>query len=210
MCKRQFCKKELKVKKQIVFIFLIVGLHVFACKDEHHHHEHNHDKSNIPASKASEGSLYELEEKWTTQSGTTITLADFKKEPILISMFYASCQSVCPRIVSDLQKLEKEIQAKSGKIPKIVLVSFDPEKDTKEVLQTYVGKMKLGDNWTLLNGTNDSVRMLSVVLGINYQKTETGDFNHSTVISLISSDGKIETRVEGIGADKTSILKYFK
>lgn len=197
------------MKKQMRLIFIIIGLLVFACKEEHHH-EHNQDKSNIPASKASEGSLYELDEKWTTQQGTTIMLSEFKKEPILISMFYASCQSVCPRIVSDLQKLEKEIQTKSGKIPKIVLVSFDPEKDTKEVLLAYVGKMKLGNNWILLNGTNDSVRMLSVLLGINYQKTETGDFNHSTVISLISSDGKIVTRVEGIGADKAAILNYFK
>jgi protein SCO1/2 len=124
-------------------------------------------------------------------------------------MFYASCQAVCPRIVTDMQNISQKIQKKQGKVPKMILVSFDPSKDTPDILKAYAKKMELGDNWFLLNGKDDSVRTLSVLLGISYQKTTGNDFNHSTVISLVSGDGKISTRIEGLGADANTIVEKF-
>lgn len=128
---------------------------------------------------------------------------------MIVSMFYASCQSVCPRIVTDIQLIGKKIAQKTGKSPKVVLVSFDPEKDTPESLKAYAKKMELGDNWYLLNGKDDSVRTISVLLGISYQKTSGNDFNHSTVISLVSKEGKILSRIEGVGADSSSIVEKY-
>ena len=91
----------------------------------------------------------------------------------------------------------------------MVLVSFDPEKDSPEALKTYAKKMELGDNWNLLNGKDDSVRTISVLLGISFKKTTGNDFNHSTVISLVSKEGKIVSRIEGVGADSSPIVEKY-
>lgn len=188
--------------KTIVFILLTI---LMSCKDGHHDHKHHA----IPASTATEGSLFDLDDMWTTQDNKMFHWKDQKGEPMIVSMFYASCQSVCPRIVTDIQLIGKKIAQKTGKPPKVVLVSFDPEKDTPESLKAYAKKMELGDNWYLLNGKDDSVRTISVLLGISYQKTSGNDFNHSTVISLVSKEGKILSRIEGVGADSSSIVEKY-
>jgi protein SCO1 len=189
------------------YILVLTLFFYMGCKEDHSHHEHHHKA--MPAKAATEGSLFDLKDIWRTQSGGIFQWESLKGEPFLVSMFYASCQSVCPRIVTDMQNISKKIQEKTGKNPKLVIVSFDPEKDTPQALSAYSKKMELGSNWSLLNGNEDSVRTLSVLLGISYQRTSGDEFNHSTVVSLISSEGKILARIEGVGADPKPILDKF-
>jgi protein SCO1 len=187
----------------ILSLFLYMG-----CKEKHEHHGHHdhHDHKAIPAKEATEGSLFDLEDTWKTESEKSFIWTQLKGRPFLVSMFYASCQSVCPRIVTDMQIIAKKMEEKTGEKPTVVLISFDPSTDTPQALTTYKKKMELGENWHLLNGSEDSVRTISVLLGISYQKTTGNDFNHSTVISLISDKGNILSRIEGVGANSAPIL----
>ncbi|MCC5813212.1 MAG: SCO family protein [Leptospira sp.] len=203
-----------KIQKMIVPI-LIVAIYLFVnCKEssDHSSHDHsNHGNSHlIPASDAASGSLFSIESQWKSESGKTIALKDFKGKLVVISMFYATCQSVCPRIVSDVKQVSNQIHEKTGEIPQIVLVTFDPENDTADVLQKYKKKYEMGENWTILRGTDDDVRMLSVSLGVNYKKTSTGDFNHSAIISLLSKEGVVVSRVEGVGSSSEKLVTRYK
>lgn len=92
----------------------------------------------------------------------------------------------------------------------MVLVSFDSEKDSPDVLNAYKKKMKLNDNWTLLSGKEADIRMLSVVLGINYKKISNGEFNHSAVYSLVSKEGFIVSRIEGIGSNADVLISQYQ
>ena len=40
-------------------------------------------------------SIYQLDVELTDQNGRTFRLADLRGEPVLISMFYSSCEMVC-------------------------------------------------------------------------------------------------------------------
>ena len=193
----------MRLKYQInTVVFALLVLFV-SCKDsEHDHHA-------LPAGIAAEGSLFDLEDMWTTQDDKMFHWKDQKGEPMIVSMFYASCQSVCPRIVSDMQRIAKQIEKKTGKQQKMVLVTFDPSVDSPVALKAYAKKMELGENWILLNGSDDSVRTISVLLGVSYQRTTGNDFNHSTVIFLLSKEGRIAARIEGIGADSSSIIENY-
>jgi protein SCO1/2 len=194
--------------KFIVITILMIFLNCKEGNHEHHHDHHNH--KGLPSNQATEGSIYDLDILWKTHLDKDINLKEFKGETFLISMFYASCNSVCPRIVSDIKIISKKIKDKTGKEPKVVLISFDPTVDTPKVLKAYYDKMILNEKWFLLTAKNDdSVRMLSVLLGINYQRMPNGDYNHSTVISVISKEGTVLSRVEGIGANADSILTQF-
>ncbi|TGM28803.1 SCO family protein [Leptospira levettii] len=190
------------------YLFVIVGISLFQC-DEHktnHHHEH---EPLLAANEPAQGSILELKNQWKNEENKTVSFVDWKGKPFLISMFYASCISICPRLVSDLEQVAKKIESESGKVPNVILVSFDSKNDTPQVLKDYKKKMGLGQNWSLLTGKEEDVRILSVILGINYKKMESGEFNHSAVISLFDREGLNVTRIEGIGSNvETMILKF--
>lgn len=194
----------------LVILFITFGFSL-GCDDQnsgpHHHHGDNHV---LAASDAAQGSLFDLGSKWTTETNQTITLKEFKGSLFIISMFYATCQSICPRLVADMEQLSKKIAEKTGKEPRMVLVSFDSEKDNPAVLNAYKKKMNLKENWTLLSGKEEDIRMLSAVLGINYKKISNGEFNHSAVYSLVSKEGIVVSRIEGIGSNTEALIVQYQ
>lgn len=70
--------------------------------------------------------------------------------------------------------------------------------------------MKLGDNWQVLHGDEESVRELSMLLDVKYKKQDNGDFTHSSSIALLDTEGAIATRVEGLGADPKPIIEKIR
>lgn len=206
--------------KQRIIGTLILTLVVFGygCKDEHSDHDHSshgdhsqHGAEHIlPAGDAAQGSIYELDSSWTSEAGQKVQFKQYKGKLFLVSMFYASCKSICPRIVSDMEQIGKKIQDKTGQTPTVVLVSFDSKNDTPASLDKYKKNMNLGKNWVLLNGSDDAVRTLSIVLGVNYKQTSDGEFNHSAIVSLISKDGFVVSRVEGIGTNPDKLIEKYK
>ncbi|MBL0953441.1 MAG: SCO family protein [Leptospira sp.] len=198
------------ISKYFSYLMLLsIGISFSQC-DEHnanHHHEH---EPLLVAGEPAQGSLLELKSQWQNEDNKSVSFVDWKGKPFLISMFYASCISICPRLVSDLEQVAKKIESESGKVPNVILVSFDSENDKPQVLKDYKKKMGLGQNWTLLTGKEEDVRMLSVVLGINFKKMARGEFNHSAVISLFDREGLNVTRIEGIGSNVDTMILKFK
>ncbi|EMY68122.1 SCO family protein [Leptospira vanthielii] len=194
-----------------ITILLIASTMSFGCDEnssgEHHHHGDDHV---LAASDGAQGSLFDLGSQWTTESNQPKVLKNYKGSLFIISMFYATCQSICPRLVADMEQLAKKIKETTGENPRMVLVSFDSEKDTPAVLSVYKKKMNLNDNWTLLSGKEEDVRMLSVVLGINYKKISNGEFNHSAVYSLVSKEGIVVSRIEGIGSNTDALVTQYQ
>lgn len=201
---------KFQTRIKLIILFITFGFS-FGCDDQnssgHHHHGDDHV---LASSDAAQGSLFDLGSKWTTESNQTITLKEFKGSLFIISMFYATCQSICPRLVADIGQLSKKIAEKTGKDPRIVLVSIDSEKDNPAVLSAYKKKMNLNENWTLLSGKEEDIRMLSVVLGINYKKISNGEFNHSAVYSLVSKEGMVVSRIEGIGSNSDALIIQYQ
>ncbi|PJZ82202.1 SCO family protein [Leptospira meyeri] len=194
-----------------IFIFLICVVVGFGCDDHNSNNHHHHGEDHVlAANDAAQGSLFDLGSKWTTESNQMIGFNHYRGSLFIISMFYASCQSVCPRLVADMEQLAKKIKLSTGQEPRMVLVSFDSEKDNPDVLSSYKKKMNLNKNWTLLSGTESDIRMLSVVLGINYKKISNGEFNHSAVYSLVSKEGFVVSRIEGIGSNTDVLISQYQ
>jgi protein SCO1/2 len=77
-------------------------------------------------------------------------------------------------------------------LPRIVLVSVDPERDTPEVLGQYVdyfGEGSLG-----LTGEIEGIRTLTAALGIYFEKVATSDgdygVDHSAAVLVINPKGE--------------------
>lgn len=147
-------------------------------------------------------SLYQLDAAWTNQAGRVAHLSDFRGHPVLLAMVYTRCQASCPLIVSDLEKVEAQLPPAVRAKLRVVLVSFDPARDTPAALAAYATKRKLDTaRWTLLTGSPDAVRELAAATGLRFRPTGTGDFIHNNLISVLDGAGVVRFRQSGFEQD---------
>lgn len=147
-----------------------------------------------------DASLYTLDGTWTTASGETTTLRALRGQPVVLAMVFTHCGYACPMTVQDMKRLARTLPD-DGRRVRFVLVSLDPARDTPEVLRTFARTHALGDNWTLLTGADDDVRMLAGVLGVRYRTEVGGEIAHSNLLTLLDAGGELLHQQEGLGAD---------
>ena len=146
-------------------------------------------------------SVYQLDVPLTGQDGRTRAWASLRGKPRLVSMFYTSCQYICPLIVDSGQAIERALTpAQRGRLG-IVLVSMDPARDTPAALQRVATQRKLDPaRWLLAAPPAGDVRGMAGVLGIRYRSLADGEFNHTSALVLLDADGRIVARTEQVGS----------
>lgn len=144
-------------------------------------------------------SVYLLGGSYTDQDGKAVRLEDFRGEPILISMFYATCPHACPLLISDIKRVERAVPGNlRGKL-KVVLVTFDPVRDTEAKLRELRDAHGVDTSrWSFLRTDPETVRELAAVLGIRYRFGKDGAIGHSSVITALDAEGKIAGRIDGL------------
>jgi protein SCO1/2 len=146
----------------------------------------------------SDASLYQHDAVWETDAETTATLADLRGQPVALAMVYADCGTACPMIVHDMKQIGKA----AGEVPlRYVLVTLDPERDTPEHLRNFRGMHQLGDDWTMLRGSDDAIQTLAALLGVRYRPDVDGSIAHSNIITLLDAGGEIVVQQEGLETD---------
>lgn len=146
-------------------------------------------------------SVYQLEVALTDQHGRTGNWSTRRGRPQLVSMFYTSCQYICPLIIDSGKAIERQLspaqQARLG----ILLVSMDPARDTPSKLKAVADARKLDPaRWTLASPPMEDVRAVAGVLGIRYRALADGEFNHTSALVLLDADGRVLARTEKVGA----------
>lgn len=149
------------------------------------------EPSSKPAAAAESASFYELSSSWKDQRGNDFKWSDVKGQVALVSMVYTSCEHTCPMILSELSGLVKGLPESVQKKVQVLVISFDPERDTVERLAKVAVERKLDAQWRLLRGTKDDVDELAAVLNFRFKKLENGDFSHSNTISILDQKGRL-------------------
>jgi protein SCO1 len=146
-------------------------------------------------------SVYQLPLQLTDQSGRTSDWRTRRGKPQLVSMFYTSCQYICPLIVDSGKTVEKNLTPAQQQKLGILLVSMDPRRDTPAALQAIVDKRHLDTaRWTLASPPVGDVRAAAGVLGIRYRQLADGEFNHTSALVLLDANGRILARTEQVGS----------
>ncbi len=150
--------------------------------------------------------IYDLPGQWRNQSGATMKLDKLRGKIRIVTMGFTSCKFACPRIIEDMQRIERELGADADKVG-LVFLSIDPENDTPEKMSMTIAEHKLSpDRWTFLTAPDETVRQLSVALNFKFQATE-GIFAHSNLIAVLDADGAVVHREEALGADITPTVQ---
>lgn len=134
-------------------------------------------------------------------SGQSSTLHKvFGDRLVLLSFVFTSCKDVCPVATSVLHRIHRETR----KVPelaerlRLVTISFDPERDTPEVMADYSAVAGKGSDWLFL--TTASRQALRPLLRTYDQQVTpeydeagnfTGDFSHVLRLYLIDGEQRI-------------------
>jgi protein SCO1/2 len=152
-------------------------------------------------------SLYNLDERWTSQEGARVPLRALAGKPVVAAMGYTTCKNICPAIVADMMWIEKHLTPAEAERVRFAFFSLDPTADTPERLKLYAeGHGLVAARWTLLTADDDAVRELAQALNIGYRPDGQGGFGHSAVISLIDAKGEIVFQQRGPAASSEELL----
>lgn len=174
--------------------------HAHPAQPDPHAHHRMAKPTEEPADPPSTDSLYQLTSRWTDSQGRQLPFTSLRGQPVVLVMFYASCEAICPLLLKDAQRIERALTPAQRAQVRFVAVSFDPQRDTPAKLAAYAKQRGLdAARWTLLQGEEDDVEELAAVLGMRFRPTGTGDFVHTNLITVLGPDGVVRARQVGLG-----------
>lgn len=131
-------------------------------------------------------------------TGKAITEADFKGAPSLVFFGFTYCPGICPgtlvTIERALRRLPEEVE-----VPRTLLISVDPERDTPEALARYISTNAFPDNIIGLTGSLDAVKAAADVFVAPFSRIEDPDslaeytVEHSSLVYLMDENWTLKT-----------------
>jgi protein SCO1/2 len=149
----------------------------------------------------------------TDHRGQPFTLENLRDNWTFAFFGYTHCPDVCPTSMAMLAQVQRKLEQQDGldKLPQVVFVSVDPERDTTALLSQFVPYFHPG----FIGASGDQQNTLSLTrqLGILYGKT--GDsaadnylVDHGAAIILLDPDGAFRA-VFGVPHDADLIANDF-
>ncbi len=111
---------------------------------------------------------------------------------------FTNCGYLCPTTMAELGKMHRILEAKGiSKLPHVVMISIDPERDTFEKLGSYV--TAFNPTFYGARGADESVKLMTREMGIAYGKIanrdstdpQNYDVQHSGAVMLFNPHGEL-------------------
>lgn len=157
-------------------------------------------------------SIYQVRSKWIDQDGKAFQLSDLAGRPVAISMIYLTCRFSCPVTVAHMKDLEKMLNPKLKEEMQFVLVSFDADRDTPEMMRKFAEKNKLAiPKWRFITSKNEQdIREISSLIDFKYKKAADGEFEHSFGIVALDAKGRILGSTIGTEMREKDLVTLFE
>lgn len=122
----------------------------------------------------------------TDQQGARVSLADFRRRPVILTFVFAHCQTMCPFVVATLKRA-----APDG--VDVLLITLDPWRDTPSRLPGIARQWDLPSSFRVLSSraVNDVLRVAEAY-GVTFKRDEkSGDIVHPGLVFLVDGDGRL-------------------
>ncbi|MDX1591720.1 MAG: SCO family protein, partial [Balneolaceae bacterium] len=124
---------------------------------------------------------------------------------MLLGYVYTHCPDICPAITYNMRDVQERVDDNANF--QLISISFDPERDTPEILKDYAENYRLNtENWSLLTGEKNEVDSALELLEISTLKTPTRFLDdgkaiyfidHTDRVTLIDREGNIRKLYTG-------------
>lgn len=133
------------------------------------------------------------------QARQRVALASLAGKVVAMNFIYTRCAlpQFCLRVSNNFGVLQKRFHKELGRDLVLLTVTFDPERDTPEVLANYASQWKADPKtWHFLTGAVPDVRKVCAMFGVEFFPDE-GLINHSLRSVVIDRTGTITASIEG-------------
>jgi cytochrome oxidase Cu insertion factor (SCO1/SenC/PrrC family) len=120
-----------------------------------------------PAGSEEKARAYFTDLPVVTPDGKTLRFYSdvLKDRVVVVSMFYATCPSICPVNMQKLVDMREVLGKALGRDVFFVSITVDPENDTPGVLRKFAEKWKTGEGWYVLTGRKEDIATITRRLG---------------------------------------------
>lgn len=129
--------------------------------------------------------------------GQTVRPSDWIGRPALVFFGFTWCPDVCPTTLSDISGWLEELGTEADRLT-VALISVDPERDTPEVLESYLANFDpriIG-----LVGPADQITRVAADFRVTYRKVprDDGDYtmDHTAGVFLFYADGRFASIID--------------
>ena len=127
------------------------------------------------------------------QNNQTFNSESLKGNWTILFFGYTNCPDVCPTTIYKLAEVKNDVnQNLPSKNFNTVLVTLDPDRDTPERLDEYIGYFD--ESMLGVTGTYKNIQSFSSNLSVFYQRINKDggyDFNHTASIFVFNPDGSL-------------------
>lgn len=127
----------------------------------------------------------------TTPEGTTLRDSDLKGVPFVVFFGFTHCPDICPTKLFEMSEVLRAAGDR-GKPLRALFVSIDPERDTPEVLKSYLGSFD--PRIVGLTGDRPAIDAMVKAYRAYAKKIPTKDndytMDHSTLVYLMNKRGE--------------------
>lgn len=135
----------------------------------------------------------------TDQTGAPLALADLRGRPLVVSLVFTSCATVCPLTTENLRKQILRARQTLGDDAFAVLTfGFDASGDTPEQLAGFAGthKLKGVPDWYVASADADTTAAFLNDLGFSF-RAAAGGFDHVTQTTVLDAEGRVYRQIYG-------------
>lgn len=112
-------------------------------------------------------SVFDLPFAWSDEQGQRVTFGAWRGRPLVLTMFFRSCQRFCPLTLSAMSNIASRLEARHI-TANFALVTLDPTRDTSPRLAEFKASHALpAASWHLLRGERGETLELARLLGIH-------------------------------------------
>ena len=128
----------------------------------------------------------------TSQDGSQVALADFRGKVVAVTFIFTMCTLTCPVLTPMMSFVQDRLGPDFGERIAFVSITVDPERDTPEVLKSYVESFDTPI--VALTGTAEEVKEAAKAYRVYYAKHPRSDgeydMDHSAVVYVMDPSGR--------------------
>ena len=143
-------------------------------------------------------------------TGAAVSTAELTERFSLLFFGFTNCPDICPASLAVLAQASRQLAATQTPVPRVVLVSVDPARDTPEQLRNYVERFD--EDFIGVTASEAQMQPLLSALGVSVMKQPLGgelyNMTHNPQVFVVSPNGDVIATLSNASSPEAVVRDY--